>query len=378
MARLVFSLVIFVGVCLGVGTAQDKDAPKKSDTKKPDPPRTESPGAGASPRAKETVPAAIPGDVQVHFLNGSIVRMVIQSEKLDIATPYGILAVPVKDVRAIEFGLHFPEGVAAKIEGAIGKLGSANYRERDNASKTLVELGPLAYPAALEASRSKELEVSRRAKDVVKQLQANHPSKDLRTTSEDKLTTPTFTIVGNILTPSIKANTELFGQVELSVAKMYTLRAVGPAVRHQEVDVVIDAAKYAIAGQWMDSGFESDGQTKVMITAKGLVDSWPQQPGQWMVGPGGPGGGGGRAMIGGNIIIGGAGGFGGAAKGQIIPQIHGGALFGKLGQDGEPFMIGSRYEGTLDKEGKLYLHIAPSMWNCNSTGTYDVKITRAN
>jgi hypothetical protein len=376
MVRLIFSSIIAVGACITVGTAQDKDVPKKTEAKKPDPPRTDSSGAGATPRAKETVPAAVPGDVQVHFLNGSIVRMVIQSEKLEIATPYGILAVPVKDVRAIEFGLHFPEGVAAKIEGAIGKLGSANYRERDNASKTLVELGPLAYPAALEASRSKELEVSRRAKDVVKQLQANHPAKDLRTTGEDKLTTPTFTIVGNILTPSIKANTELFGQVELSVAKMSTLRAVGPSVRQQEVDVVIDAAKYANAGQWMESGFESDGQTKVVITAKGLVDSWPQQPGQWMVGPAGAGGG--RAMIGGNVVIAGGGGGFGAARGQIVPQIHGGALFGKIGQDGEPFMIGPRYEGTLDKEGKLYLHIAPSMWNCNSTGTYDVKITRAN
>lgn len=375
MVRLIFSSMVFVGLCFAVGVAQDKDAAKKTEAKRVEPsPQSDSPGFGASARAKEAVPAAIAGDVQVHFLNGSIVRMIIQSEKLDIATPYGILAVPVKDVRAIEFGLHFPAGMAGKIEGAIGKLGSANYRERDNASKTLVELGPLAYPAALEASRSKELEVSRRAKDVVKQLQSNHPAKDLRTTAEDKLTTPTFTIVGNILTPSIKANTELFGQVELSVAKMYTLRAVGAAVRHQEVDVVIDAAKYANAGSWMDSGFESDGQTKVVITAKGMVDSWPQQPGQWMVGPAGPGGG--RGMIGGNVIIGG-GGFVGGGKGQIIPQIHGGALFGKIGQDGEPFMIGPRYEGTLDKEGKLFLHIAPSMWNCNSTGTYEVKITRA-
>ena len=151
---------------------------------------------------------------------------------------------------------------------------------------------------------------------------------------------------------------------------MRNLRAFAPSVRQQEVDVSVDAGKYANTGQWMDSGFESDGETKVVITAKGIVDTWPQQPGQWVVGPAGQGQGG-RVLVGGVPL-------GGGVKGQIIPQIHGGMLFGRLGQDGEPFIIGARYEGTLDKEGKLYLHIAPSMWNCNSTGTYEVKIMRTN
>ena len=40
------------------------------------------------------------------------------------------------------------------------------------------------------------------------------------------------------------------------------------------------------------------------------------------------------------------------------------------------FLIGDRFDGKLEAEGKLYLIIGPSPWNCASTGTYDVKISR--
>jgi hypothetical protein len=70
-----------------------------------------------------------------------------------------------------------------------------------------------------------------------------------------------------------------------------------------------------------------------------------------------------------------------AVKGQkiagpISPQMYGGMLIGKIGEDGEPFVIGDRYDGNPEREGKLYLHIGPSPWNCPSAGNYEVKINR--
>jgi hypothetical protein len=56
--------------------------------------------------------------------------------------------------------------------------------------------------------------------------------------------------------------------------------------------------------------------------------------------------------------------------------MNGGALLGKIGENGEPFVVGERYEATPEKEGTLFLQIAPSPWQCPSAGTYDVKITR--
>src|SRR5262245_24124097 len=140
----------------------------------------------------------IPGEVEVSFLNGSNVRMILQSDKIEVTTPYGQLAVPAHEIRAVEFGLHFPDGYDAKIQQAVKSLGGDNFRERDQASKTLLDLGPYSYPAVMEASLTKDLETSRRAKELVKQLQAKHPKKDLKVSVDDRVITPTFTIVGRI------------------------------------------------------------------------------------------------------------------------------------------------------------------------------------
>ena len=126
----------------------------------------------------------------------------------------------------------------------------------------------------------------RRAKELVKQwLQARHPKKDLKTATEDRVVTPTFTIVGRILTATIKAKAELFGDVELPVARMRALRSFTGAAL--EIDVTSDAARYANQGQWLETDFQVDGRTAVVVTAKGQVDVRPQQGGQFIVGPNG-------------------------------------------------------------------------------------------
>jgi hypothetical protein len=211
--------------------------------------------------------------------------------------------------------------------------------------------------------------VSRRAKELVKQLQASHPKKDLKTAPEDRVITPTFTIVGRILTPTIKAQAELFGEVELPVARMRGLRALHAGSAPTEV--TIEAGKYALAGQWLETEFEVDGRSAIVVTAKGTVDTWPQQGGQYMVGPNGLQG---RNMgfAPGALMVP----AGRKIAGPLNGQMYGGMLLGKIGSGGEVFTIGERYEGTPEAEGKLYLHIGPSPWNTPCTGHYEVKIER--
>jgi hypothetical protein len=371
-----FVAAVVLSLSLAIAASQDaaaqdvkKDFDKKAVTVPPAPATKSPPKSDAGGGAKITANPALPGEVEVNFLNGSTVRMILQSEKLDIATPYGQLAVPANDIRAIEFGLHFPKGAEARIEQAVTNLGDSNFRVRDQAGKTIIELAPYSYPAVYEASRASDLEVARRAKELVKQLEAAHPKKDLKTAPEDRVITPTFTIVGRILTPTIRAQAELFGQVELPVARMRGLRSLhGGAVA---VEVTIEAGKYALNGQWLETEFEVDGRSAIVVTAKGLVDTWPQQGGQYIVGPNG--------LQGRNM------GFGAGAimvpagrkiAGPLNGQMYGGMLLGKIGATGEVFTIGERYEGSPEAEGKLYLHIGPSPWNTPSTGHYEVKMAR--
>jgi hypothetical protein len=344
-------------------SAQDKRADKKMV--EPVEVKT-TPKAG--PTIKAPVDTGLPGEVEINFLNGSTVRMVLQSEKLEIATPYGQLAVPTKEIRAIEFGLHFPDGIEARIQQTVRSLNAADFHERDQAGKTLLELGPYSFPAVLEASRAGELEVAMRAKALVKQLQAKHQKKDLKTGAEDRVVTPTFTIVGRILTFKLKAKAELFGDVDLPVARMRTLRSFAHA--GLDVEVIVDAARYGGQGQWLETDFQVDGRTTVQITAQGQVDVWPQQNGQFIVGPNGLQGRNAGMQA---ILVPGR-----KIRGAINAHTFGGALLGKVGEDGEVFAIGERYEGMPDQTGKLYLHIGPSPWNAQSTGTYEVKISRKN
>ena len=364
MFRTMIVAIVTSALAAAHAPAQFKD--KVAD--KGPPPTPPQKTKDSSPSIKAPVEVYAPGEVEINLLNGSTVRMILQSEKLDIATAYGQLAVPAKDILAIDFGLHFPDGMDSRIQQAVKSLGGENFRDRDQAGKTLLELGPYSFPAVLEASRSGDLETSRRAKYLLKQLQKKHPKKDLKTSTDDRVITPNFTISGRILTPTIKAKAELFGDVDMPVARMRALRSLAGA--GFEIDVNIDAARYANQGQWMETEFNVDGRNALVITAKGTVDTWPQQGGQYQVGPNGLQG---RGMGNHMPIVPGR-----KIGGPINGQMYGGTLIGRIGEDGEPFTIGERYEGTPEAQGKLYLHIGPSPWNAQSQGSYDVKIARKN
>jgi len=371
MSRLLIVCLFTMGLLLTVSSAQevkvvDEKVKVVAEEKKPEVKKVDSPKKEL-PKVVAKGLAAIPGDVEIHFLNGSKVRMIVQSEKLDVATQYGKLSVPIKDVRAIEFGIHYPDDMEARIEAALKNLGSSDYREREKADKALVELGPFSYPMVLQASRAKEvLEVSRRAKEIVGKLEAKHPKKDLKTSVDDRVVTQNFTIVGRILTTTVKAKTEYFGEQELNLAKMRTLKAMGGG--SVDMQVTVDAGKYANQGQWLDTGYLVDGQTQITINATGNIDVWPQQGGQFNCGPGGfqvtrNGGGNGGKVPGGRKI------------GRVVNnQQHCGMLLGKIGENGEIFMIADGYDGNPEAEGTLFLHIGPSQWNVQCVGTFDVKI----
>jgi hypothetical protein len=304
-----------------------------------------------------------PGEVEVHFANGSSVRFKALQDSIDVLTRFGKLTIPLAEVQRIDFGVHLPADVARKVEAGVRKLGSDDYTERDEAGRELSALGASAYPALLKAARSPDQEVSRRAEKALAEVRARLPEKELRSREDDIITTPGFTIVGRILTPGFKAQSEYFGGVQLQLSHLRTLRSIrNPG----ELQLAVDAAQYGSAhGQWMDTGFDLDGSTSLLIIAAGTVDIYPQSPGQYTSTPKGYG----------NAAL---------ASGAKVPmnpttlRNHAGALFGRVGDSSEAFYIGERFEGNPGREGKLFLHIVPSPWNNAASGAYQVKITARN
>jgi hypothetical protein len=216
------------------------------------------------------------GEVEVLFANGSLVRMTMVQDKIDIDTLYGKLSVPLQDIRRIEFGLHAPAGMAKKVETAVKQLGSGDFKERAAAVRTLVELGAHAYPALVKSAESPDPEVAKRAADALTRMKAKVPAKELVLGEDDRVVTAKFVIVGRIVTSTIKARTEYFGETRLSLHQLRQLRVLAEP---RNATTTIDAGKYAAANEWLDTSFIVDGASILTITATGQVDLRPQEPG---------------------------------------------------------------------------------------------------
>jgi hypothetical protein len=296
-------------------------------------------------QSKKNLPA---NQAEVRFGDGSLVRMTILQEHVEVQTKYGKLKVPVKDIRRIEFGLHLPEGVGTQIQNAIQLMGSNVYKQREGAARDLVDLGHLAYPAVQKAATSSDLEVAQRAAGVLKQISLKVAPENLRLASEDTIQTVEFPIIGRIVSPTIKAYSVHFGELSLKLSDLRTMSLRGG---QDDVEQIVDAAKHGSQlDQWLDTGVTVAPNLKFSIRAEGQVDLWPQGPGQYLAGPKG---------------------YTTAGKGGVFMA---GTLVGRIGESGKAFIVGEQYEGTPVQEGKLYLHVVPSPWNNASSGTYRVRI----
>jgi len=291
----------------------------------------------------------------VRFVNGSIVVVGIRETKIEVETDYGKLTIPPADIRSIEFGVHLAADVQEKIAGSIRKLASESYNERETASQELIAHGPHAYYVLRRLKQPKESEAVRRIQLALAEIEKKVPRKLLRVKEEDKIRTTKFTIVGRIVTPVIRGRAEYFGELNLKPGQLRSLRRLTESTGSQ---VVVDAAKYAVANKWLDTGIKVDATAGLKFSARGQVDLWPQQPGQYLCGPGGM-----AANFGGIVVV-----RGGAQ------QASGGTLMGRVGASGAPFVIGDRAVVNAGQEGKLYLQIIPSPWGGPSSGSYSVRI----
>lgn len=292
-----------------------------------------------------------PNEVEVRFGDGSVVRMLLLQENLEIATRYGTLKVPAKEVQRIEFGVHIPEKINKQVEEAIKRLGSDTFKEREAAANDLVALGRNAYPALRLALKNNDLEVVRSAEAVLKRIREKVPAEQLEIKDQDVIQTLDFTIAGRIQTVSIQARSAHFGDIQL---KITDLRAIRWMAASTEKEVGVDASIHGGPDeQWFDTGIVINPNANLTITAGGEIDLRAgDSPRQFLTGPTGS-----RNF--------------GRNNNKFLP----GALIGRIGENGAAFLIGERYEEKIAREGKLYLRINCGPWGDNqANGSYKVKI----
>ncbi len=306
---------------------------------------------------------------EAKFADGSVVQLTVQETTVVVATKYGKLTVPLADVKRIEFGFRFPAGMAAKVDAVVADFGSAEFAARDKASKAILTFGEFALPAVKRAMKSDSPEVVRRAQEAMRKLEETLPKAVLELRDYDVLHTADGPIRGTIEAAGFKAKTKYFGEATLDLADLRDLRPVGAGANEE---FALDAAKHAKLrwAAWHDTGVEVTADTTLDIAVSGKIDQWPQSPGQYMAGPGGSNG----FVAGpdaGGPNPGGPGGFPGGPG----VQYKSGAVYGKVGEKGTPFLIAEAYKGKPTDRGTLYIIIAPSHWgNENCAGEFAVKL----
>ncbi len=293
---------------------------------------------------------------EIRMADETVMKVVLAEPTLTVSTKYGKLSVPANEVRRLEFGFRFPDGVEEKINKAIADLGSSEFRTREDAEQALASIGNHAIPALRRAAKSDDPEVMRRAKAVLKLVEARVANDKVELRDYDVIETAEFTIKGRLEMNTLKVRTKYFGDTTVKITDVRSFRSVGSA---SSAEFALDAGKYAKLNQseWMETAIEVSAGQQLEVTATGRIDQWPQGPGQYMVGPEGQGGGNPGFAPGGVQRVG--------LSGQVI---------GRIGPSGAQFGVGGSYKGKPTESGKLYLRIGPSQWNCDSSGSYKVTV----
>ncbi len=189
-------------------------------------------GAADKPEEK---PNPTPGLVEVRFANDDTLKMEMREQQIEIVTPYGKLRVPFAEVRAIDFATRITPETAKKVEKLIAELANPDEKARDQAVAELLKLKDRAYPALVEAAKSPDADLKRRAEDLLERLRESVPEGQLLFRKLDMIQTDEMKIFGKIEVAAWKAKTAQFGDVEIKLVELRGLRTPGAVEETTEV-----------------------------------------------------------------------------------------------------------------------------------------------
>jgi hypothetical protein len=184
------------------------------------------------PGDKAKKPAASkPAEVEVRLVDNSTLKGVLLDDKIEIHTRYGKLSVPARDIQSIDFVPRPTPELTQRIDAAIAALAGPNEKQREAAVSELISLREMSYPALTRAGKSSNQELAARARDALERLrEALGDDKLSRIHDHDVIQTEGFTIVGRVETPTLRARTNHFGELQLKVADLRGVRSLALAL----------------------------------------------------------------------------------------------------------------------------------------------------
>ena len=176
---------------------------------------------GDAPPKSSAPPAARP--VVAACTDGSSLRVTLLDEHLELVTPYGTLRVPAADVVRVEAATRLPADVARRVEVAVARLGSDDFKAREAATAELLALGAPAYHALVEVSRGADKEAARRAEAVLARVREAVPEEQLEFRPHDVVYTADSKFTGRLSRSALRVATAQFGEQSLRLCDVRSL-----------------------------------------------------------------------------------------------------------------------------------------------------------
>lgn len=271
-----------------------------------------------------------PRDVEVRLQDGSLFRGEIKDlETLVLKTAYGALTIPVTDMLRIDRGERVSEKETKDIAETLKELDNDEFAKRSAAQYKLETSSAGAIEVIKAARDTASPEGKNRIDSVLKKLTAKFQNK--RVQAEDSVRTVRFEATGALQFDAVKIKSRL-GDLQVKLEDIQTVRWLN---RGEAKALIMEPN--ANMGEWVDSGIDSAPGDKMAVTATGSINPFNNQE----INPAGTG-----------------------IWGNNDPFMMG-ALVGKLGDNGEAFLIGTGKVWPTDTKERLFLKI---YWNFNRTG----------
>jgi hypothetical protein len=283
-----------------------------------------------------------PRDVEIALRDGSRVRGEISGfESVSLKTRYGTLSIPLSEIHDIVHGKRSSDKNA--ISAALKDLAGSDAAASAKAAKSLQDMGSAVVEMLFDARAKADSPVRERIDAVLKNVLATaEHAKD----SRDFLRAAKFTGSGTIDLGEFNLSSK-FGDLKLHFDRVESIRWLASG---GESTINLDAVEGL--RDWTDSGMEVLTGDAVQMSASGKIRVF-----SYDVTP-----------VGSNNI-------------NNSQPFLGGALIGRFGEDGEPFMIGAEKRLSAPASGKLYLRIflcdelLPRAEVHQATGAFTVRIS---
>ena len=183
----------------------------------------------AGPPDKPESPKQPGVEVEVLCVDNSTIRLRVLDEHVELVTRFGPLRIPVSQINRIELATRLPPELDAKIAAAVRNLGHTDFKTRDRAVNELKEFKERAYPALIQASKSSEAEVARRADELASSLRSRFPASQLEPRESDVVHTDDCRITGKLAAPAVRVLTGQFGEQTLKLSDAREIRTSAAA-----------------------------------------------------------------------------------------------------------------------------------------------------